>query len=489
MSTQTLTSGGGASSGASTRTSFLPVVATVFALLVFALDSATRINIAVAVLYVAVVLMSASFCGWRGILVVSATCMVLTLISFFVVHGVNYDSTAAGRCIVSLAANAITTFLAVRMRLASEALQRTQEQLTEAQKLARMGSFSLRTGGDMINWSEEAARICGFGSELEVPLQAVMERVHPEDLLHVRATFGPALEGEASFDHVNRLLLPDGSIRHVRSVGHRVIDEDGKPAVMGAIMDITAARLAEDSLAEAQAELAHVTRVATLGELTASIAHEVNQPLAGIVTNGEAALRWMARDVPELDEVKRSIERMISDGRRASEVIKRLRNLSRKGSAQTLAVDINEVIEDALPLVQREISNHRVALELDLAGGLPSIQGDKVQLQQVVINLMVNAVQAMNQRPDGPRELIARSRLAGNEVCVAVQDSGPGIDANNEGRLFSAFFTTKPEGMGMGLSICRSIIDAHGGRIWASRNESLGATFQFALPIRRGDEP
>lgn len=484
MPTQTLTSGGDATSRGIMRAPLLPFFAAVFALLIFIADSATHIDIAVAVLYVAVVLMSASFCSWRGILVVSGVCMTLTLLGFFIVHLHDYDRTSIGRCVVSLAANAITTFLAVRMRLASEALQRIQEQLTEAQKLARMGSFSLKIGADKINWSEEAARIWGFGSQLELPLQAVIERIHPEDVPLVRASFGPVYNGNASFDLVNRLVLPDGSIRYVRIVGHRVIDDDGEPAMLGAIMDITTSRLAEDTLAQAQAELAHVTRVATMGELTASIAHEVNQPLAGIVTNGEAALRWMAREVPQLDEVKLSVERMISDGRRASEVIKRLRNLARKGETQAAPISLNDVIDDALPLVQREISNHRVSLELDLATDVPLAEGDRVQLQQVVINLMVNAVQAMSLRPDGPRELIVRSRQVEDEIIVGVHDSGPGIDSNAEGRLFNAFFTTKPDGMGMGLSICRSIIDAHGGRIWASRREPIGSVFQFALPLQ-----
>jgi two-component system, LuxR family, sensor kinase FixL len=478
----TLTPGADATSREIMRAPLLPFLAATFALLIFVVDSATHIDIAVAVLYVAVVLMSARFCGWRGILVVSAGCMVLTLLGFLIMHTQDYDRTSIGRLVVSLAANAITTFLAVRMRLASEELQHIQEQLTEAQKLARMGSFSLKIGADKINWSEEAARICGFGSQLEVSLQAVLDHIHPEDVALVRASFSPVYSGAASFDYVNRLVLRDGSIRHVRTVGHRVVDDDGEPAVLGAIMDITAARLAEDTIAQAQAELAHVTRVATMGELTASIAHEVNQPLAGIVTNGEAALRWMAREVPQLDEVKLSVERMISDGRRASEVIKRLRNLARKGETQAAPLSLNDVIEDALPLVQREISNHRVTLELDMGRDLPLVEGDRVQLQQVVINLMVNAVQAMSLHPDGPRELIVRSRQIEDDVSIAVLDSGPGIDNNTEGRLFSAFFTTKPDGMGMGLSICRSIVDAHGGRIWASRNEPIGSVFQFALP-------
>jgi two-component system sensor kinase FixL len=237
-------------------------------------------------------------------------------------------------------------------------------------------------------------------------------------------------------------------------------------------------------LAKAQAELAHVTRVATLGELTASIAHEVNQPLAGIVTNGEACLRWLARDVHE--EVKSAVERMISDARRASEVVRNLRELSKKGETQKTPLHINALIEETLPLVQREVSNNRISLALDLAGDLPIIFGDRVELQQVLINLIVNAIQAMTLIEDRPRELVIRTRLhETSQALLAVQDSGPGIDAKTEERLFRAFFTTKRDGMGMGLSICRSIIEAHGGQIWASRNAGAGATFQFALPPHR----
>jgi C4-dicarboxylate-specific signal transduction histidine kinase len=247
-------------------------------------------------------------------------------------------------------------------------------------------------------------------------------------------------------------------------------------------MDITAAKQAEDELHEAHAALAHVTRVTTLGELMASIAHEVNQPLAGIVTNGEACMRWLARDVPNLDEARSAVERMIGDGRRASGIIRKLRALSRKDGLRKTPLNLNDVINDTIPLVRRELFNNRVVLRLSLAQGLPVVMGDKVQLQQVVLNLTVNAIQAMSQIGTRPRTLSVRSEPYGETgVCVTVSDSGDGIDPENTDRLFNAFFTTKDGGMGMGLSICRSIVEDHGGRIWGANNDAPGATFGFIL--------
>jgi C4-dicarboxylate-specific signal transduction histidine kinase len=242
---------------------------------------------------------------------------------------------------------------------------------------------------------------------------------------------------------------------------------------------------AEEALHKTQTELAHVARMTTLGELTASIAHEVNQPLAAIVTNGDVCMRWLDREVPDLAEVRGALDDMISNGRRASEIIYRLRALSRRTEIQKAALDINDAIREVIPLLQHEVLSHRVSLRLELALTLPAVLGDRVQLQQVIINLIVNGMEAMAPVTDRSRELVVRSQLdASGEVLIAVEDSGIGIDPENAKRLFNAFFTTKPSGMGMGLSICRSIIENHDGRLWASRNAGHGATFQFALPSR-----
>jgi C4-dicarboxylate-specific signal transduction histidine kinase len=241
---------------------------------------------------------------------------------------------------------------------------------------------------------------------------------------------------------------------------------------------------AQEALQKAQAELAHVSRLMTLGELTASIAHEVNQPLAAVVTNAQACLRWLALATPRPDEARAAVERIVRDANRASDVIQRIRALAKKTDPQMVALDINDVIREAISLEQREMLSQRVSLRTELASALPPVLGDRVQLQQVVINLVMNAVEAMAPVTDRPRDMLIRSQQDdSNEVVVAVRDSGLGIDSENADRLFNAFFTTKPSGMGMGLSISRSIIAAHGGRLWASPNTDHGATFQFTVPI------
>jgi C4-dicarboxylate-specific signal transduction histidine kinase len=256
----------------------------------------------------------------------------------------------------------------------------------------------------------------------------------------------------------------------------------------GVNTDIEDRRRAEDALHKAQAELAHVTRVTTLGELTASIAHEVNQPLAAVVTNGEACLRWLQRDVPDLEEVRSSVERMISDGRRASQVVARLRALVRKGDARQARLSMNEIVDDVLLLVERELVEQRVTLRLDLEPSPLPVLGDRVQLQQVIINLVMNAIQAMSGVTDRPRVLSIRSRSRapdtdGRSTIVEVRDTGVGIDPSSMAQLFTAFHTTKADGMGMGLSICRSIVEAHEGRISVAADLERGACFVVSLPI------
>ncbi len=222
-----------------------------------------------------------------------------------------------------------------------------------------------------------------------------------------------------------------------------------------------------------------------MGELAASIAHETNQPLAGIVANAEAGLRWLNRGTPDLDAARRSLEWIIHDGNRASEVIRRVRALAKKTEIEQVPLDVNDVVREIVALVQRELTSHRVSLRMELAPALPMILGDWVQLQQVMINLVMNGIEAMQSVTDRPRELVIRSRQdETHQVLVSVTDCGVGISAENADRLFNAFFTTKSSGMGMGLSICRSIMEGHGGRIWVTANIPHGATFQFTLPVR-----
>lgn len=356
--------------------------------------------------------------------------------------------------------------------------------LAEAQRLSHTGSFGWNPSSGFI-WSDETFQIFGFDRGTSPTIETVIDRTHPEDVERVRQFIEGEPRDGKDYDLEHRLLMPDGSVKYLHVVAHPLRAEAGERAFVGAVMDVTAAKRAEEAVQEAQAALAHVTRMATLGELTAWITHEVNQPLTGIVTNGAACLRWLDKAPPALDEARRSVEDMISDARRASEVIHRIRALSKKTDAEKVPLDINDVIREGSRLVRREVITHGASLRLELAPELPSILGDRVQLQQVIINLVINAIQAMASVTDRPRTLLIRSQKSEDgRVLVAVRDSGTGIEAKSVNKLFKAFFTTKPSGMGMGLSICRTIIEAHSGQVSAANNSGPGATFQLILPSR-----
>src|SRR5580693_5039024 len=359
-----------------------------------------------------------------------------------------------------------------------------QAYLDEAQRLSRTGTFSWKLATGDIFWSKEGCRMMAAGPTGVPPIDVLLHWVHKDDLAIMQHEFERVRRGESEYDYEFRWLPPTGTPRHLHIRAHRVRFEAGDDEIVGALMDVSETRDAQEALHTAQTALAHAARVATLGEMSASIAHEVNQPLAGIVTNGEAGLRWLDRKEPDLGEVRSAMERIIRDGKRASQVVERLRALARKAPAQTTLLDLNEVISEGVALVQREIQSHRVALQIDLARDLPPVLAGRVELQQVVINLMMNGMQAMEAVTDRPRRLVVRSFVQAEEVLVSVRDSGIGIDPENMSRLFNAFFTTRANGMGMGLSIGRSLIESYGGRIWASNNDDAGTTFQFALPAR-----
>jgi PAS domain S-box-containing protein len=268
-------------------------------------------------------------------------------------------------------------------------------------------------------------------------------------------------------------------------IGLAGFDESGKQGV-AFVLDLTARKRAEEALRQAQADLAHVTRLMTMGELTASIAHEVNQPLAGVTTNANAGLRWLSREPPDLAEARACLQRIIRDGNRASEVIARMRALVKKSAPATAWLDLRDTVHDVLALIEPEARRHRVAVHTDLAAGLPPVWGDRVQVQQVLLNLVLNGLDAMKAVTERPRVLRIRAQPHdAGQVLVAVQDAGVGLDEQRLGRVFEAFYTTKPEGMGLGLAISRTIIEAHGGRLWATSNDGPGATFQFILPAGR----
>jgi PAS domain S-box-containing protein len=376
-------------------------------------------------------------------------------------------------------------------RRAEDLVQRSQAAyLAEAQKLSRTGSFGWNATNGDIFWSDESFRIFGYEPAAKPSIDLILQRIHPEDVAAVRQALDRAASSKRDFDIEHRLRMPDGTIKFLHIVARLLAGEPGRLQFAGAVIDMTAARQAEERLQRAQSELAYSTRVTTLGELTASIAHEVNQPLAAIIANGEAALRWLGRPVPQLDEVSDSLQHMIADGKRASDIVQRIRALVKKSDEQRLPIDLNEVIDDIVPLIRREVSSHRVLLRVEHAAPLPLVLGDRVQLQQVIINLAINGIQAMAMVDDRARELVIRSEEnPAGQVVVSVRDSGTGIKLDSSSRMFDAFFTTKPGGMGMGLAVCRTIIEAHGGRVWADvANGAPGAMFRFCLPAMRSED-
>lgn len=362
--------------------------------------------------------------------------------------------------------------------------RRIEAYLEEAQALSRTGCFGWKTDTGDIFLSKEGYRVLDIQPD-EKPLIGVLaqQRVPPDDRPLLKAELDRVSRGERDYDVELRWLTTDGEPRHLHIRAHRMVAETGQQEVVGAVMDISETRYAQETLQTTQAALAHAARVATLGEISASIAHEVNQPLAGIVTNGEAGLRWLDRKEPQLDEVRNAMERMIRDAKRASEVVRQLRALARKGPAERHPVDLNELIEESIHLLQREIQRRRIVMRTNLSPKLPGVMANRIELQQVVINLMVNGMQAMDSVSERPRHLVVRSSVDGDVATVAIEDSGIGLGGAIEARLFNPFFTTREDGMGIGLSICRTIIDSHGGRIWASSNQGPGATFRFTLPL------
>jgi signal transduction histidine kinase len=389
--------------------------------------------------------------------------------------------------IVLLAVTALfVVWLNVARRGAESALRRSEAYLADAQRLSHTGSFGWRIASGDIVWSKETYRIFGVDETVKPTIDLILQRVHPDDRDLVLYEINRAELGKPSYDYEHRLLMPNGAIKHLTVRTHRVKYESGEEELVGALMDITATREAQAALYTAQAELTSVARVTALGQMSASIAHEVNQPLASIATSAAAGLRWLTREVPEVDEARACMSHIVEEAHRASEVIRSVRDLARRADPELVPLDINEVIDEAVAVVKPEALRHWVTVQLQLASGLPLVRGDRVQLLQVITNLAINGVQAMATVTDRARVLTIRTeQRESDQVLVAVQDVGIGTEPEGLDRLFAAFYTTKPDGMGMGLSICRSIIEAHGGRVWASRNIGSGMIFQFTVSAYR----
>jgi nitrogen-specific signal transduction histidine kinase len=366
---------------------------------------------------------------------------------------------------------------------AEEELRRSEAYLAEAQRLTRTGIWAWSvTARRSVYWSEENYRLLAFDPAGGIPSdEAFYQRVHPEDRDRVRREVFVETPDEGShFDVEFRLVLPDGAMKYIRSTGHPVRNKSGDVLeYVGTSIDVTERKRAE----EAQDELAHVNRVTTMGELTASLAHEVNQPITAAATDANACLRWLTRDDPDLDEARAAASRIVKDAMRAADIIGRIRLFFTKSPPQRELVDINEVIREMVVLLRGEATRYAISVRTELAADLRQVVGDRVQLQQVMMNLMMNSADAM-KNVDGTRDLVITSQPADNdELLVSVSDTGIGLPPQAD-QIFKAFFTTKAHGTGMGLSISRSIVESHGGRLWAGAHSPRGASFYFTLPSK-----
>jgi PAS domain S-box-containing protein len=340
-----------------------------------------------------------------------------------------------------------------------------------------------------LHLSEEWYRIYGFDPEKGPPaFEERLQRIHPEDRAKWQAAIDLAIAEKSDYEVEFRILLPGGTVKYIHTVGHPVLNAAGDLVeFMGSATDITERKHAEDALRQAQADLAHVSRVTTMGELTASLAHEVNQPIAAAVTDANTCLRWLTRDHPDVPEAREAASRTVKDATRAADIISRIRLLFEKGTLQREPVDLNEVIREMVLLLRGEATRYSISVRTELAADPSQIMGDRVQLQQVMMNLIMNSIDAMRDA-DGTRELIINSQRAENDkLTVSISDTGVGLPPHQADQIFNAFFTTKLQGTGMGLAISRSIVESHGGRLWAADNSPRGASFCFTLPTKVED--
>jgi PAS domain S-box-containing protein len=354
--------------------------------------------------------------------------------------------------------------------------------LAEAQRLSKTGSFITDLVADDHNWSEEAFRIFEWDPSTKVTVQMIRDKVHPEDLPSFDATIARGMTG-TDVDFVFRIVTSRGAVKHVRGLARVMAQKGDHPLFIGALQDVTESKVAEEALNKARSELAEVARITTLNALTASIAHEVNQPLSGIVTNANTCLRMLSAHPPNVDGARETARRTLRDGNRAADVITRLRALFSKKEFTLEPLDLNEAAREVIALSMSDLQRNRVVLRSELAADLPPVLGDRVQLQQVTLNLLRNASDAMDGIDDRARQLLIRTQREGaDRVRLSVQDAGIGVNPEDFDRLFEAFYTTKSGGMGIGLSVSRSIIERHQGRLWVEPNDGPGTTFSFSIP-------
>jgi PAS domain S-box-containing protein len=368
---------------------------------------------------------------------------------------------------------------------AERALRRSEAFLADAQRLSSTGSFSWRVATDEITWSEELYRMYEIEMGVPITLGLIRARVHPHDvtLIEKMRMVDQARANGNDFEWQYRLLMPDKSTKYLHAIAHATRDQDGQLEYIAAVQDVTAQRLAEQARDRARSELAHVTRAMSLGTLTASIAHELNQPLCGIVTNSNTCLRMLDANPPNVEGARETARRTIRDGNRASEVIARLRALFTKKSVRFESFDLNEVAKEVVTVSMSELQRNNVILQLDLAPDPLAVMGDRIQIQQVILNLIQNGSDAMSMVDGRPKDLLIKTaRDENGDVRFSVQDTGVGIAPEIEEKLFEAFYTTKADGMGIGLSVSRTILESHQGRLWATRNEGPGSTVLFSIP-------
>jgi PAS domain S-box-containing protein len=369
-----------------------------------------------------------------------------------------------------------------------QALRRSEAYLAEAQRLGHAGSWAIDYANRKpVHSSEEHYRLFAFEPAGGMPSwRDWMLRIHADDRAMTREIIERSSRERTDFEMDYRVCHPDGTIKYVHVLGHPILDAAGDVVeFVGTTIDVTELRRAEEARQDAQNKLSHANRIATMGQLTASIAHEVNQPITGVVTNAQAALRFLAMQPVDLNEVRQSLDDIVKEGNRAGEIVAGIRALINKTPPRNQPVNINEAVQEVIALARSEMVRNSILLKVELADRLPYVHGDQIQLQQVLLNLIMNAIEAMGSDTDSSRDLlIATSEEGKADVRVAVADSGPGLRSDVPERLFDAFYSTKVGGMGMGLAICRSIVEAHGGRLWAGANTPRGAVFQFEVPVR-----